>query len=494
MGKKKVIVIGAGFSGLSAASVLAQKGYDVEVFEKNAKPGGRASQLEEAGYVFDKGPSWYWLPDVFEDFFARFGKRPEDYYHLSRLDPSYRVYFGKDNVVDVPASHKELFELFESIEPGSSEKLRKFLEEAAYKYKVGMKEFVYKPSLSVTEFFDMRILKSLFKMGMFQSIHSYVRKNFNDPRLIQILEFPILFLGAAPKDTPSLYTLMNHADLTLGTWYPDGGFYAVIKGMETLAEEQGVKFNYNAAVEEIVVQNGKATAIKVNGQEIAADVVVGSADYHHVEQHLLPKQYRKYSEKYWDKRNMAPSALLYYMGFDKKIDNLLHHNLLFDEDFNKHAAEIYEDPKWPQKPLLYVSATSKTDKNVAPEGHENIVVLIPVAPDMKSDKEVRAKYRDLILDRIEHLTGEDIKKHLVYERSYAHEEFVGEYNAFKGNAYGLSNTLNQTAVLKPSIVHKKVPNLFYTGQLTTPGPGVPPVIISGQVVASEIEKRFSLQN
>jgi phytoene desaturase len=285
---------------------------------------------------------------------------------------------------------------------------------------------------------------------------------------------------------------MNHADLTLGTWYPDGGFYAVIKGMETLAEEQGVKFNYNAAVEEIVVENGKATAIKVNGQEIAADFVVGSADYHHVEQHLLPKQYRKYSEKYWDKRNMAPSALLYYMGFDKKINNLLHHNLLFDEDFNKHAAEIYEDPKWPQKPLLYVSATSKTDRNVAPEGHENIVVLIPVAPDMKSDKEVRDKYRDLILDRIEHLTGEDIKKHLVYERSYAHEEFVGEYNAFKGNAYGLSNTLNQTAVLKPSIVHKKVPNLFYTGQLTTPGPGVPPVIISGQVVASEIEKRFSL--
>jgi|AntRauTorcE11898_2_1112593.scaffolds.fasta_scaffold01112_5 phytoene desaturase len=492
METKKVIVIGAGFSGISVASSLAQKGYNVEVFDKNIKPGGRASQLKEAGYIFDKGPSWYWLPDVFEDFFARFGKRPEDYYALSRIDPSYRVYFGPDDVIDVPASHRELFDLFESIEPGSAKKLRKFLEEAAYKYKVGMKEFVYKPSLSVTEFFDLRILKSLFRMGMFQSIRDYVRKNFSDPRLIQILEFPILFLGASPKDTPSLYTLMNHADLTLGTWYPDGGFYAVIRGMETLAIEQGVKFNYNAAVDKITVDEGKASGVMVAGEKIAADVVVGSADYHHVEQHLLPKQYRTYSEKYWQKRSMAPSALLFYMGFDKKIKNLLHHNLLFDEDFGKHAADIYENPQWPQKPLLYVSATSKTDKQVAPQGHENVVVLIPVAPDMESGETVRKKYQDLVIARMEQLTGDTLSDHLVYSRSYAHEEFRGEYNAFKGNAYGLSNTLRQTAILKPSIVHKKLPNMFYTGQLTTPGPGVPPVIISGLVVASEIAKRYKL--
>ena len=492
MGKQKVIVIGAGFSGISSATTLAHQGYDVEVFEKNLKPGGRASQLEEKGFLFDKGPSWYWLPDVFEDYFGRFGKRPEDYYALQRLDPSYRVYFGKEDVVDVPASHKALFELFESIEPGSAAKLRKFLKEAEYKYRVGMKEFVYKPSLSVTEFFDLRILKSLFRMGMFQSIHQYVRKNFSDPRLVQILEFPILFLGAAPKDTPSLYTLMNHADLTLGTWYPDGGFYAVIKGMEKLAVEQGVKFHYDAAVESISIANGKADGVVVNGEKHDADVVVGSADYHHIEQHLLPEKYRTYSQKYWDKRNMAPSALLFFMGFNKKIKNLLHHNLLFDEDFDNHAAAIYEQPHWPEQPLLYVSATSKTDKNVAPEGHENVVVLIPVAPGIDGSKHIRDEYRDLVINRIETLTGDKIKDNLVYSRSYAHEEFVGEYNAFKGKAYGLSNTLRQTAVLKPSIVHKKLPNMFYTGQLTTPGPGVPPVIISGQVVASQIAKRFPL--
>ncbi len=490
MEKQKVIVIGAGFSGLSAATTLAQEGYDVEVFEKNIKPGGRASQLKEQGYLFDKGPSWYWLPDVFEDYFGRFGKRPEDYYTLKRLDPSYRVYFGKDDIVDVPASHKELFELFESIEPGSSAKLKKFLKEAEYKYRVGMKEFVYKPSLSVTEFFDLRILKSLFRMGMFQSIHQYVRKNFKDPRLIQILEFPILFLGAAPKDTPSLYTLMNHADLTLGTWYPDGGFYAVIKGMEKLALEQGVKFHYGAGAESISVANGKADGVIVNGEKYDADVIVGSADYHHVEQHLLPEKYRTYSQKYWDERNMAPSALLFFMGFDKKIKNLLHHNLLFDEDFDNHAAAIYEQPHWPEQPLLYVSVTSRTDKNVAPEGHENVVVLIPVAPGIDGSQHIRDDYLDLVLNRIETLTGDNIKDHLVYSRSYAHEEFAGEYNAFKGNAYGLSNTLRQTAILKPSIVHKKLPNMFYTGQLTTPGPGVPPVIISGQVVAAQIAKRF----
>ncbi|MGM0567523.1 MAG: phytoene desaturase family protein, partial [Bacteroidota bacterium] len=378
------------------------------------------------------------------------------------------------------------------IEPGSAAKLSKFLKEAEYKYRVGMKEFVYKPSLSVTEFFDLRILKSLFRMGMFQSIHQYVRKNFSDPRLIQILEFPILFLGAAPKDTPSLYTLMNHADLTLGTWYPDGGFYAVIKGMEKLATEQGVKFHYDAAVESISVANGKANGVVVNGEKYEADVVVGSADYHHVEQHLLPKKYRTYSQKYWDKRNMAPSALLFFMGFNKKIKNLLHHNLLFDEDFDNHAAAIYEQPHWPEQPLLYVSATSKTDKNVAPEGHENVVVLIPVAPGIDGSEHIREEYRDLVINRIETLTGDKIKDNLVYSRSYAHEEFLGEYNAFKGNAYGLSNTLRQTAILKPSIVHKKLPNMFYTGQLTTPGPGVPPVIISGQVVASQIAKRFPL--
>lgn len=490
MANRKVIVIGAGFSGLSSACTLAQMGYDVEVFEKNNKPGGRASQLEEEGYLFDKGPSWYWLPDVFEDFFARFNKRPGDYYQLTRLSPSYRVYFGENDVIDVPSTHQELFELFDSIEPGSAKRLRKFLEEAAYKYKVGMKEFVYKPALSATEFFDFRILKSLFRMGMFQSVHKYVRKHFSDPRLIQILEFPILFLGAAPKDTPSLYTLMNHADLTLGTWYPDGGFYSVVKGMETLAKEQGVQFNYNAPVEEILVENGKALGIKVDGQIIKADVIVGSADYHHVEQKLLPAPYRSYSEKYWENRKMAPSALLFYLGFNKRIKNLLHHNLLFDEDFNRHAEEIYKDPAWPKKPLLYVSATSKTDKQVAPEGHENVVVLIPVAPSMNSDDTLREKYLDLAISRLEKLTGEELRSHLVYQRSYAHEEFIGEFNAFKGNAYGLSNTIDQTAILKPSIVHKKVPNLYYTGQLTTPGPGVPPVIISGQVVAMEIRKNF----
>lgn len=490
MAKKKAVVIGSGFSGLSVSALLAKHGFDVQVFEKNDSPGGRATQISEQGYVFDKGPSWYWLPDVYEDFFALFGKRPEDYYTLSRLDPSYRVFFKNQEVIDVPASHAELFSLFDSIEPGSAQKLKKYLEEAAYKYQIGMKEFVHKPSLSISEFIDMRILKSIFKMGMLQSIHSYIRKRFTDPRLIQILEFPILFLGATPKDTPALYSLMNHADLTLGTWYPEGGFYSVVKAMERLAKEQGVAFHYQSMVEEIGVSENEVKGVRVNGEFIAADVVVGSADYHHIEQYLLPKQYRSYSESYWEKRNMAPSALMYFLGFDKSIKNLLHHNLCFDEDFDQHAHEIYKDPTWPKNPLLYISATSKTDAEVAPEGNENIVVLIPTAPGLESTPEIREQYLDLTIKRLEQLTGDEIRSHLVYQKSYAHEEFVEDYHAFKGNAYGLSNTLRQTAILKPSIVHKKLPNLFYTGQLTTPGPGVPPTIISGQVVAHEIIKRF----
>jgi phytoene desaturase len=290
-------------------------------------------------------------------------------------------------------------------------------------------------------------------MGIFQSVSHYVRKRFKEPRLRQILEFPVLFLGASPKDTPSLYTLMNHADFTLGTWYPDGGFMAVARSMESLAKELGAKFHYNHPVKEIIVNNSKATGVRVNGNEISADVIIGSADYHHVEQKLLPQEYRRYSGKYWDSRDMAPSALMYYLGFDKPIGNLLHHNLFFDESFDRHAADIYDNPTWPENPLLYVSATSKTDKKVAPEGHENVVILIPVAPDMVSGKSVREQYLDLVLNRMETLTGDTLlRQHLVYQKSYAYENFLADFNSYKGNAYGLSNTLRQTAIFKPSLV------------------------------------------
>ncbi|WP_020537137.1 phytoene desaturase family protein [Lewinella cohaerens] len=485
---KKIIVVGAGFAGLAAAASLAQKGHQVTILEKNEGPGGRARQYQAQGFTFDMGPSWYWMPEVFEDFFQRFGKSTADYYELLRLDPSYIVYFGKDDEMEVPAKMEALYAMFESYEPGSSTKLKQFLDEAAYKYKVGMKEFVFKPSHSIMEFADLRILKSMFGLQMFSSVSSAIRKLFKNEKLIQLLEFPVLFLGATPQKTPALYSLMNYADLALGTWYPKGGMHEIVKAMVSLAEEQGVEIRYNQEVKQIKVVNGKAKQVVTIDQSYEVDAVVGGADYHHLEQQVLEPHLRNYSASYWDKRTMAPSSLLFYVGVDKKLPGLHHHNLFFDEDFALHAEEIYENPKWPTKPLFYVCAPSVTDETVAPAGQENLFFLIPLAPDLEDTDELREKYFEVVLQRFENITGHDIRDHIVYRRSYAHRDFEKDYHAFKGNAYGLANTLLQTAFLKPKMRNRKVSNLFFTGQLTTPGPGVPPSLISGQVVAEEVDK------
>jgi len=487
---KKVIVIGSGFSGLSAACFLAKSGFSVTVLEKNAVPGGRARQMRESGFVFDMGPSWYWMPDVFEAFFGAFGKKVSDYYDLVRLDPSYTVTFGKGDVMEVPAGLAAYYEMFERYEPGSSRNLDKFLREAAYKYKVGMNEFVHKPGHSVMEFADTRVVASLFRLQMFRSMAKYLRTLFRNEQLIQLLEFPVLFLGATPERTPALYSLMNYADIQLGTWYPMGGMFRIVEGMVSLARELGAEILLEQEVTDIEVENGKAVAVRTANARYEADIVVAGADYHHVEQHILSPEYRQYDARYWDKRVMAPSSLLFYLGIDKRLKNLHHHNLFFDEDFHQHAVEIYDKPQWPSKPLFYVSAPSVTDPTVAPAGMENLFVLIPLAPGLQDTAELREKYYHIVMERLERHTGQDIRPHVVYKKSYAHADFQSDYHAFKGNAYGLANTLLQTAFLKPKMKSRKLKNLYFTGQLTTPGPGVPPSLISGQVVAGEIERQF----
>ncbi|AEE50362.1 phytoene desaturase family protein [Haliscomenobacter hydrossis] len=485
---KKVVVIGAGFAGLAAACCLAKAGYEVTVLEKNSVPGGRARQYSADGFVFDMGPSWYWMPDVFEQFFAHFGKKTSDYYQLQRLDPSYSIFFGEDEVMQVPANMEELFAMFERYEPGSSRNLKKFLEEAKYKYEVGMADFVNKPSHSILEFADLRLLKSMFRLQMFTSMSTHVRQLFNNRQLIELLEFPVLFLGATPAKTPAMYSLMNYADMALGTWYPRGGMYKIVEAMVSLARELGVDLQLNQEVKQILAPHGLATKVITQDHEYTADAVVGGADYHHLDQQVLAPEQRNYDAAYWDKRVMAPSSLLFYLGVNKRLKNLHHHNLFFDEDFTQHAIEIYDDPRWPEKPLFYVCAPSITDPTVAPEGHENLFVLIPVAPNLEDTEARREQYYNLVMERLERLTGQEIRSAVVYKRSYAHADFETDYHAFKGNAYGLANTLFQTAFLKPKLRSKKIKNLFFTGQLTTPGPGVPPSLISGQVVAREVSK------
>lgn len=485
----RVAVIGSGFSGLSSACFLAQAGFHVTVFEKNESPGGRARHFQSNGFTFDMGPSWYWMPDVFDTFFNAFGKKTSDYYKLVRLNPSYRIVYGKDDTMDLPGSMEKLLALFESVEPGSSKALTNFLAEGKYKYEIGMQRLVYKPGLSLREFADLDVIRGAFRLHLFQSIAAYIRKFFRNPRLIQLLEFPVLFLGATPEKTPALYSLMNYADMSLGTWYPVGGMYKIIEGMVKLATSLGVSFQFNSAVEQIEMSHDVATGVRIRGEFKAFDYIVAGADYHHVEQKLLPKSHRNYSEDYWDSRVLAPSSLIFYLGLNKKVKGLLHHTLFFDQDFDVHSREIYEKPQWPSSPQFYVSCPSKTDATVAPDGHENIFILIPVATALEDTDAVRERYFDIVIARLEKLLGENLRDHIIYKRSYAHRDFIQDYHAFKGNAYGLANTLMQTALLKPSIVNKKVPNLFYTGQLTVPGPGVPPSIISGEVVARELVKR-----
>lgn len=484
--KKKILIVGSGFSSLAAACYLAKDGNDVLVLEKNETVGGRARQLIKDGFTFDIGPTWYWMPDVFEKFFADFGKKPSDYYQLEKLDPAYQVYFDVKDSVTIPGSLEEIYEVFENEEKGSSKHLKDFLKSAEYNYDVSINDLVYKPGVSPLELVTPVTIGKITQF--FSTIRKEVRKKIKSNKLIQILEFPVLFLGAKPSNTPAFYNFMNYADFGLGTWHPKGGMHKVIEAMVLLATDLGVKFKTNANVDEITVNDvGEAKGLIVNGDFVSSDVVLSGADYHHTET-LLPKEYRQYSEKYWDKKVFAPSSLLFYVGFDKRLKDVCHHTLFFDTDFDLHAETIYDDPRWPEKPLFYASFPSITDDSFAPENKEAATFLIPLAPGIEDTPQIREKYFNLILDRLEKLTNQSVKEHIIFKESFCVNDFIKDYNSYKGNAYGLANILTQTAFLRPKIKSKKVRNLFFTGQLTVPGPGVPPALISGKIASDLILK------
>ncbi len=489
--KKRATIIGAGISSLSTACYLAKKGYRVTVLEKNSTIGGRARQFKEKGFTFDMGPSWYWMPEVFEKFYNDFGYTTSDFYKLHRLDPSYQVIWEDKTVDPIPADLERLKELFDQYEPGSSEQLTAFLAEAKYKYELGMQDLVYKPGNSIMEYADLRVMKGIFKLHVLSSFASYIRKYFKNDKILSLLEFPVLFLGATPKNTPALYSLMNYADIVLGTWYPEKGMFGIIEAFEQIAKELGVEIHTGEKVTGIKSTDKNVTEVQTTNLQITTDILISGADYAFTDKTLLGKN-ANYSDKYWDSRSMAPSSLIYYLGIDKKIPGLQHHNLFFDAPFAQHATEIYDQPSWPKKPLFYACVPSKTDHTVAPQGMENVFILIPTAPDLSEDKNTREHYLDIVLKRMEQHCGEDIRSHIVFQKSYCGKEFKEDYNAFKGNAYGLANTLKQTGILKPKIRNKKLKNMFYTGQLTVPGPGVPPAIISGKIVADEVEKNYPI--
>lgn len=489
----KIAVIGSGISGLSAATYSAQAGNEVHVFEKNSIPGGRARQFTtHNGYTFDMGPSWYWMPDIINNFFRDFGYEATDFYELVSLNPQFEMIFSDGNL-SVPQNYDELRNVFESIEKGAGKQLDAFMQAARYKYKVGMQEFVQKPCHSWWEFASPKIAVSAFKLDLLSNFRTYVKKYFSHPWLIALMEFPVIFLGASPKKIPALYSLMNYGGYALGTWYPMGGFYQLILAMKKVAEQQGVRFYYNHPVEQIKAEDGKVSSLIIHGEEYFFDAVIASSDYHHSET-LLEISQRNYNQAYWESRTFAPSSLIYYLGFKERIPNLKHHTLFFENDLNVHIDDIYKDKKWPRRPLFYACCPSKTDPGVAPENHENVFLLMPLATGIEDHEPIREQYFRQMLQRMEKHTGSrDLIHKIDYKKSYCVRDFMQDYNAYQGNAYGLANTLSQTAVLKPSVKNRKLSNLYYTGQLTVPGPGVPPSIISGKIAAKEINNLKSIR-
>ena len=485
--KTTIAILGSGFSSLAASCYLAQAGFSVTIYEKNETIGGRARQLKKDGFTFDIGPTWYWMPDVFERFFADFSKTPDQYYSLEKLNPAYSVYFNPNDYVTIEDSLEKIYKAFEKEEKGSAKKLQKFIDQAKSNYDIAIKDLVYNPGVSPLELITPATIKKLNQF--FSNIKKDVRKDFKNDRLAKILEFPVLFLGAKPSDTPSFYSFMNYADFGLGTFHPKKGMYQVILALESLAKEMGVTIETNSPVEKIIVDDGNAKGIVVNGQSIEADIVVSGADYHHTET-LVDKKYRQYSESYWDKKTFAPSSLLFYVGFDKPLENVNHHTLFFDVDFDVHAEAIYDNPKWPEEPLFYASFPSKTDESAAPKSKEAGIFLIPLAPGIKDTEALRQRYFEKIMNRFETLTSQKVKDHVLFTESFCINDFVNDYNSYKGNAYGMANTLMQTAFLRPKLKSKKVNNLYFTGQLTVPGPGVPPSLISGKLVSDLVIKNY----
>lgn len=425
------------------------------------------------------------MPDIFESFFADFNKKPSDYYILDKLNPAYSVYFGKDDYITIEDTLEKIIIAFEKEEPGSSEKLKLFIEDAKNNYKIAMNDLVYKPGVSPLELVTPKTIKKINKF--FSTIKKDVRKEFKNHKLITILEFPVLFLGAKPSDTPAFYNFMNYADFGMGTFHPKKGMYEVVLAIENLAKELGVKIKTEHPIDQIIVENGVAKGIVSKGKTYNSDVVLSGADYHHTET-LLDQPYRQYSEKYWSKKVFAPSSLLFYVGFDKKLKNVNHHTLFFDVDFETHAKAIYDTPQWPENPLFYASFPSITDSSCAPDGKEAGIFLIPLAPGIEDTEALRAEYFDKIMTRFEHVTSQHVKNNVIFKESFCLKDFIADYNSYKGNAYGMSNTLLQTAFLRPKLKSSKVKNLFFTGQLTVPGPGVPPSLISGKLVANLVVK------
>lgn len=484
----RAVIVGAGFGGLSVAALLAKGGFDVTVIEKNEQPGGRASVHRDGGFTFDMGPSWYLMPDVYDRFFAEFGKSPKDYFPLVRLDPSYRVFFADDQIADVSADIEKNLAIFESFEPGGAEKLRNYLAESEETYRTTMDDLLYRDYRSIFDFFDRRLLSRGRKLRPFENLETYVKKRFSSDEARKVVQYSIGFLGGSPRNTPSFYHIMTHIDMNMGVWYPEGGMRAVVEALVTLGREFGVEYRYNEPVTAIDVEGGVARRVVTPLGAHETDIVVVNADYPFAEMHLLPENSRSYPASYWEKKVLAPSTFVAYLGVDREITKLAHHNVFLEPDWEEGFETIFDPKKaaWPENPSFYVNVPSRTDTTAAPGGTDTLFLLAPLAPGLEDTPELRERLYDHLMSRMEEILGENILDAVVTRRIFALSDFADRYNAYRGTALGLTHTLRQTALWRPAHRSKKVGNVYYTGQYTHPGIGVPMTLISSQIVAREL--------
>jgi phytoene desaturase len=486
---QKAAIIGGGIGGLATACLLAKKGYKVQLFEKNEKIGGVCNRFEADGFSFDMGPSWYLMPDVWKNFFDLVGEPVEEHLDLIKLSPSYRIFFkDRDCIIDMYSDLERDLPTIESLEPGAGEKLKEYLELSKYQYEIALGGFMYKNNDTVFDFLNKQTAIEGRKLEVFTKMNTYVEKFFKSDEVQKIMEYQLVFLGSSPYNTPALYNIMSHIDFSMGVYYPRGGIYEIARALQRIAEKNGAEFFTNAPVERILTGVRRARGVRLkSGEEYPADMVIANANIQHVESKMLSPSHRGYSDRYWETRTLAPSAFILYLGIKGKCPSLNHHNLLFSEDWRKNFAEIFDVPQWPTDPSIYVCAPSVTDDTVAPQGHENLFVLVPMAPGLQATEEQLEKYTQKVLKILEeHMGVEDIENRVVYKKLFWGKDFIERYNNYRGSALGLAHTISQTAILRPNNVSKKLKNLYFVGANTNPGIGMPICLISAELAYKRI--------
>ena len=501
---RRAVVIGGGISGLASAALLARDGFSVTVLEQRKQLGGRAGSWEQDGFRFDTGPSWYLMPEVFDHFFQLLGTSADAELDLEKLDPGYRVYSeGHDEPIDLRADREANIALFESIEPGAGKRIRKYLASAEDTYAMAIRRFLYTTFQNLRGLAAPDVLRRLPKLArlLIEPLSTFAESAVKDRRLWQVLGYPAVFLGTSPYAAPSMYHLMSHLDLADGVLYPKGGITEVIAAVERVARREGAKIIAGAKVERIVVEDGHVTGVvhrdRRGVQHTApADLVVSAADLRHTELQLLDKEHRTYPAAHWEKRDPGPSAVLVYLGIDGPVPGLLHHTLVFTEDWKANFGAIFgADRHVPDPASIYVCAPSETDTSVAPPGSSNLFLLVPLPADLSigrggvdgaGDYEVE-RIADRAIDVVASRSGvPDLRERIRVRRTIGPRDFADDYNAWNGSMLGPAHTLKQSAFFREKNASRKVEGLYYAGASTIPGIGLPMCLISAEVLLKRI--------